>query len=93
VFLTAPKFIDLPKDPISVKVTAISGTEFDFTFRSSAFHHQVQFELEGVPHRAEENFFELYPDEPYTIRVRTARPTTAAKLQKLVVTRSLSGTY
>lgn len=93
VFLTSPKFIELPRDPITVKVAAVSETEFDFTFQSKGFHHQVQFELEGVPHRAGENFFELYPKEPYTLRVTTAKPTTAAKLQKLVITRSLSSSY
>lgn len=93
VFLTAPKFIDLPKDPISVKVVSVSDKEFDFTFASAGFHHQVQFELEGEPHRAGENFFELYPGESHTIRVTTAKAASASKLQKLVATRSLSGSY
>ena len=46
-----------------------------------------------LPHRAVDNFFELYPDEPYTLRVSTVKPATAAKLQKLVATQSLSGSY
>ena len=93
VFLTAPRFMELPKDPISLEVAAVSGDTFDLTFTSPAFHHQVQFEIEGRPHKTLDNFFELYPNEPHTVRVVTRKPTTAAKLKRAVTLRSLSGSY
>jgi len=93
VFLTAPRHIELPEDPIKVAVRAVSKTEFDLTFVSAGFHHQVQFEMEAVAYHTLENFFDLYPNEPRTVRMTTRQPTRVAAVKSAVSVLSLSGTY
>jgi len=89
VFLTAPRNMELPRTPIGTAIKRISDTEFEIRFRSAGFHHQVQFELEKIPHRADDNYFDLYPNEIRKVRVHTRRPATLAALKHRLKTFSL----
>jgi beta-mannosidase len=93
VMLTPPRFLDLRRARTMVKVSPVSGTEYNVTFRSTAFQHRFAFDLPGVAHGSSDNYFELYPDEPKTVRVRLARPSTAAALRKMLVHQSLVDSY
>jgi len=93
VFLTAPRFMDLPRDPVVCQASRISDQEFSIRCSSRAFQHQVQLDLKDIPHRTEDNYFDLYPGEIRTIRVRTTKAVTAARIQKALTTLSLSQTY
>lgn len=90
VFLTAPRHMDLPKSPIAARVKKISDTEFEIEFRSKTFHHQVQFNLEKIAHRADNNFFDLYPNEARKVRVRTVKSAKPAAIRKKLTLFSLA---
>ena len=100
VFLTAPRFLDLPRAPIETGVTAADGEGegvFDLEFRSAVFQHRVKFELGGLALRASDNFFDLHPHHPRRVRVRLARTDaampTAAELATKLTTLSLADSY
>ena len=93
VFLAPPRFLNLPKARTRVLVRAVSATAYDLTFRTSAFQHRFAFDLPGQAHRGSDNYFELYPDEPRTVRVVLDQPTTAATLRKTLVHQSLVDSY
>jgi beta-mannosidase len=93
VMLTPPRFLNLRRARTTVKVRSVSGTEYDVTFRSTAFQHRFAFDLPGFAHGSSDNYFELYPDEPKTVRVRLGRPSTSATLRKVLVHQSLVDSY
>jgi beta-mannosidase len=93
VFLSPPRFLNLQRAKTQVAVRKVSATEFDLTFRTSAFQHRFAFDLPGLDHRSSDNYFELYPDEPRTVRVALARPATLAGLRKTLVHQSLVDSY
>jgi beta-mannosidase len=82
--------MDLPRTAIASAVRQISGREFEIEFRAKAFQHQVQFNLDKIPHRADDNFFDLHPDEPRKVRVQTASPAKAADLKRKLTVFSLA---
>jgi beta-mannosidase len=93
VFLSPPRFLDLPRARTRVAFRKVSVTEFDFTFRTSAFQHRFAFDLPGLVHRSSDNYFELFPDERRTVRVTLVKPATLAKLRKTLVHQSLVDSY
>ena len=99
VFLTAPRFLHLPKAPIETTVTAGEAEGvFDVEFRSMTFQHRVKFELGRLAYRASDNFFDLHPHWPHRVRVRLkpaadGTPPTAAQLRAKLTTLSLAESY
>ena len=93
VFLTAPRHMELPNTPIATSVMQVGAGEFTVTFRSKNFHHKVQFELEGIRHRADANYFDLYPSESRTVTIKTATKVTRAQIEESLAMRSLVQTY
>ena len=93
VLLTAPRHIELSRAPIRTSVTTVSPTIFDMEISSSAFHHRVQMEIEGIPHRLSQNYFDLYPGEARIVRVTTGKPIPVASLKKNLAVRSLVHSY
>lgn len=93
VFLSPPRFLDLPKARTTVAVKLASPTRAKLTFTSSAFQHRFAFDLAGLACRASDNFFDLYPREPKSVELELARPVTAARLKKLLIWQSLVDTY
>ena len=93
VFLTPPRFMDLPKGETKVEVELANSRQARLTFVSPVFQHRFAFELPGCPHRAGDNFFELFPGEKRTVTVDFVRPVTAARLREALQWRSLADTY
>jgi len=93
VFLTAPRFVKLPKGSAKARVRGISANEVELTFKSPVFQHRFHFEIPGVDHRASDNYFELYPNEPKTVRVVATRALTPAALERKLTWMSLADTY
>ena len=93
VFLSPPRFLNLQRAKTKVTMRLVSPLEADVTFRTSAFQHRFAFDLPGLVHRSTDNYFELYPDEPKTVRVTFARPQSLPPLRRALVHQSLVDTY
>lgn len=94
VFLTPHRFLRLPEDTrTKATIRLRDPRRAELTFRSAVFQHRFAFELPGLPHRASDNYFELFPNEPRTILVEFARPVTRARLQRTLRWRSLAASY
>ena len=93
VFLSPPRFLNLQRAKTKIAHRKVSDFEFDFTFRTSAFQHRFAFDLPGIVHRSSDNYFELYPDEPKTVRITCARPQFVRELQNTLVHQSLVDSY
>jgi beta-mannosidase len=93
VFLTAPRFVDLPKARTAVTLKRLTPTTVRLTFKSPVFQYRFAFELPGVPHHASDNFFALFPGEARSVEVTFSRPIPAAKLRGALTFRSLADTF
>ena len=82
VFLTAPRFIDFPRVPISITVERASQREFQVGFQSRAFQHAVHVDLPGMPHKFEDDFFDLYPGEMRKVRLVTEKAAMLAEIKR-----------
>jgi beta-mannosidase len=92
-FLTAPRFMRLPKPVTRVGVSMSSPTRALLTFTSPVFQHRLAFDVPGKEFACSDNHFELYPGEAKSVEVTLARPTTAAQLRRMLIHRSLADTY
>ncbi len=95
VFLTAPRFLELPaaRTKVVVKVEAGTPTQALVSFTSTAFQHRFAFDFGGLGHQASDNFFELYPEETKRVRVTLVKAQTAAQVKRRLTFRSLVDTY
>lgn len=93
VFLTAPRFLNLPAARTHADIRMRSPRRAEIVFRSTAFQHRFSFDFTGVKFRCSDNFFELYPDEPKQVTVEFERAQTVAKLKRLLTHESLVDTY
>ncbi|MBX3737560.1 MAG: glycoside hydrolase family 2 protein [Candidatus Didemnitutus sp.] len=93
VFLTAPRFMDLPRATTHAQTELLSPRQAQVSFLSPVFQHRFAFELPGLAHKASDNYFELYPREPKTVTLDFARPVTLARLREALQWRSLADTY
>ena len=93
VFLSPPRFLNLQRARTKVAIRMISPLAADLTFRTSAFQHRFAFDFPGLGHRSSDNYFELYPDEPKTVRVTFVQPQSPRGLQDVLVHQSLVDTY
>jgi beta-mannosidase len=90
VFLTAPRFIALPRPVTRAAVRLKNPHEAVLRFTSPVFQHRLAFELPGIAHTASDNFLELYPGERREVTVTLAQPVTAARLRRALRWRSLA---
>jgi beta-mannosidase len=93
VFLTAPRYLKLERKKIAVQVKKTGERRFELIFLSRGFHHAVQFSVPGISHRAEDNFFDLYPNEPRSVALTTHDAVSAADLRQVLETVSLVDSY
>ncbi|HEU5078498.1 MAG TPA: glycoside hydrolase family 2 protein [Opitutaceae bacterium] len=93
VFLAPPRFLRLPKGPISCAVKWLSPSEAVLKFRSKVFQHAVEFAAPGCPHNASDNYFDLYPNEAREITLKFNEPVAPRKFQKQLRIRSLTDTF
>ena len=92
-FLTAPRFLNFAKAPIRVGIKKRAACEFQLSFRSRVFQPFTAFDLSGVAYRADDNYIDLYPDEPRRVVVRTAKDVTISKLRRILEVKSLVDAY
>jgi beta-mannosidase len=90
VFMTAPRFMEFPRVPISTTVERTTQREFQLGFHSRGFHHAVQVDLPGIAHKVEDNFFDLYPGEMRRVRVCTEKAAMLAEIKRALTIRSLA---
>ncbi|HTO03888.1 MAG TPA: glycoside hydrolase family 2 protein, partial [Opitutus sp.] len=93
VFLTAPRFLNLPKARTAVTVRVDAPGEATIGFRSSAFQHRFAFDLPGLDFWTSDNYLELYPGETKTVTVRFSGRKNPAQLKKLLTYQSLVDAY
>lgn len=92
-FLTAPRFLSLPKGKIATTLLRKEEREIEMTFSSPVFQHRVQFHLRKTAYRASDNFFDLLPGKPLRVRVRTEDAVSIKRLRKVLEVASLADTY
>jgi len=92
-FLTAPKFMELPRTKIRYAARRKAAGLWELEFHSKGFHHQVEFDLGETAFRASDNFFDLYPGESHTVEARLAENLTLADIKQRLTMRSLADTY
>jgi beta-mannosidase len=90
VFLTAPRFMDLPPPATQVRIKLTGKTAARLSFVSPVFQHRFAFDLPGIAHTASDNYFDLYPGERREVTVTLARPVPAARLRRALGWRSLA---
>jgi beta-mannosidase len=94
VFLTPPRFIDLPRGPVTVTSEATSSpNEIKLSFTSPVFLHRFHFDLPGSDFSATDNFFDLHPNEPKTVTVTLNSPQQIEQALKQLQIGSLVDTY
>jgi beta-mannosidase len=93
VFLTIPRFMDLPAARTRVAIRMKGPRRAEVAFSSPVFQHRLAFDFAGHAFAASDNFFELYPGEEKRVDVDFARPVTIAALRKSITHRSLADTY
>ena len=93
VFLTPPRFLELPRARARVRLTKRSPREFDLVAESPAFLHAFTFDFGALHFTATDNGFDLYPQSPRTVRVTFAEPTTLTIARQQLTHRSLVDSY
>jgi beta-mannosidase len=94
VLLTAPRFVALPRGRTEVHLRQEAGGDrVRLTFQSDVFQYRFGFELPGLPHRAEDNYFALFPGEPREVDVVFERPIAAEEVRRRLRYGSLVDTY
>jgi len=93
VFLTTPRFVDLPRPRTKVIIRMESPRRAAVAFTSPVFQHRFAFDFPGRAFTSADNYFELYPGETRRIAVEFERPVTAALLRRSIAHRSLADTY
>ncbi len=93
VFLTAPRFLELPRAPIRIKLRKEKPGHATLTVVSSVFHHRCQIDVSCPGVTPGENYFDLYPNEPRTIPVSHPSSTPLAQIKAATRVSSLVDTY
>ena len=93
VFLTTPRFMDLPRPRTRVEVRNRPGDKAEVVFTSPVFQHRFAFDIPGHTFTCSDNHFELYPGEPKSVEVGFDSPVGAARLKALITHRSLADAY
>ncbi|MEO7414768.1 MAG: glycoside hydrolase family 2 protein [Opitutaceae bacterium] len=93
VFLTPPRFITLPPARTRAVIKLANPKRATITFTSPVFQHRFTFDFPGVPHRSNDNYFELFPREARTIEVAFRRAQTLSRLERVLTHQSLVDTY
>lgn len=90
VFLTAPRFLSLAAAPIRCAIRKLRSRRFVLAFQSAVYQHAVAFHFAGTAHRAEDNYFDLFPGEPREIQVEFRQGATISSLKHALEILSLN---
>jgi beta-mannosidase len=93
VFLTVPRNMPLVKGKIATKFRKIDPLRWELSLTSPVYQHAVQFHFAKIDCRADDNFFDLFPEESRTVTLRTQEPLSEAKLKASLEVRSLVDSY
>lgn len=93
VWLTALRFVELPKAKAQLVIKMRDNRTADLTITSTAYQHRFALELPHAGDRLDDNYIDLYPNEPRSLTLRCAKSTTAAQLKRVLTWRSLADTY
>jgi beta-mannosidase len=93
VLLTPPRFLNLPRGPVKVKIVDAGAGAVDLEFQSAVWQHRFWFDLPELTFRATDNCFDLYPNEPKRVRLTGDRKLTKTKVQNALEWMSLADTY
>jgi beta-mannosidase len=92
-YLTAPRYLELKNAPVRTKLKKTGPSQFTLTLTSSVFQPSTFFELPGISHRANDNFIDLFPDEPREIFLRTNKDFSRDSLERALRVHSLVDSY
>jgi beta-mannosidase len=90
VFLTPPRFLELPVAPAQATARALSPMQVRLTFRSPVFQHAFTFHFGDRLFVASDNGFDLYPGEAKTVTVTFTQPVKVPALMRSLRQRSLA---
>ncbi len=93
VFLTLPRFVNLPKSNTQLRIRELDTNEFQLQFTSSNFQHYFCYDLPGSEFSGTDNYFEMFPGETKTVVVRTIRPLKRSEFERILEWRSLVDSY
>jgi beta-mannosidase len=93
LLFTTPRFMALRKSATRVAVRRVRPGEFALRFLSPAYQHGFAFDFGDIVADAGDNYFDLHPGEPKTVRVSTAPSISRARLRKALTCRSLVDSY
>ncbi|WP_309398595.1 beta-mannosidase [Cerasicoccus maritimus] len=92
--LTGPKRLEFNAPKIKAKVTKVAGGEFDITLSSDQIAYQVYLNLvDAIPHRLSDNFFDLFPGESKTVRLRPLQLMNVAEARKALTIYTYRDSY
>jgi beta-mannosidase len=89
---TAPKFLDLPRVPIDTELSEANGF-FELTLCAPALRIAVQIDFGSQEFVANDNYFDLYPNRPRTVRIRFSQPVSVEKARRELNVYSLTDSY
>jgi beta-mannosidase len=92
-YLSAPRYLELQKASVRTTLRRKSPGDYELTLLSRVFQPSTAFDLTGIAYRAEDNFIDLYPNEPRRILLRTPKDFPAAVLQRKIIVTSLVDSY
>lgn len=93
VFLAPPRFLDLPRARARVDLRKISATEVLLTVESPVIQHAFWFEFGARAFVADDNAFDLFPNERKAVRVTFDHPVTLKALRAELRHTSLAHSY
>jgi beta-mannosidase len=93
VFLTAPRYIQFQPSIIERKIKKLAPGKFGLSLRSATFQHAVSFHCRGISFRADDNFFDLFPNEERSVEIRTKHKVAMSELKNSLEVRSLVDSY
>jgi beta-mannosidase len=77
VFLSSPRFLNLPRGRAQVSARAVSPTEFELTLQAPVFLHAVELDFSRGMHEFSDNYFDLHPGVARSVRLTLPRASTA----------------
>jgi beta-mannosidase len=93
VFLTAPRYLDLPRGRTDARLRKLGAGRFELTLVSKVVQHAVAFHLRETTYRADDNYLDLFPSEARHVSIQTVADVTLRALQQRLEVFSLHDSY
>lgn len=89
-FFAPPRFLELPRVEPRILVEKTDARHARVIIHSPVHQHRLSFEFRGIPHHADDNWFDVHPGEKAVVSVELARPATLAALRRSLRHQSLA---